>query len=123
MGPPKALLLREGVCRLPRGSPGSGSPSPTVTPSASAFPFKKNGAARSRHSRSRRRPEGACAGREAGGSEPGAERREAGRAIVKGAAAASRRAGKGPRGPRARGAGEGRPGMRGEDRGARGAAG
>lgn len=41
MGPPKALLLREGVCRLPWGSPGSESPSPTVTPGASAFPFKK----------------------------------------------------------------------------------
>lgn len=41
MGPPKALLLRERVCRLTRGSPDSGSPSPTVTPDASAFPFKK----------------------------------------------------------------------------------
>lgn len=41
MGPPKAFILRERVCRLTRGSPDSGSPSPTVTPDASAFPFKK----------------------------------------------------------------------------------
>lgn len=42
---------------------------------------------------------------------------------MKGAAAASRGAGRGPRGPWALGAGEGRPGMRGEDREARGGAG
>lgn len=41
MGPPKALLLREGVCRFPRGSLPLGVPSPPVTPGASAFPFKK----------------------------------------------------------------------------------
>lgn len=108
MDPPKALLLREGSCLFPRGSPRLGVPSPTVTPGASAFPFKKNGAARSRHRRSRRRPKGACAGRAAGGSEPRAQRREAGRAIVKGAAAA-RGAGRGPRrrGPARGGRGSG----------------
>lgn len=31
MGPPKALLLREGVCRFPRGSLPLGVPSPPVT--------------------------------------------------------------------------------------------
>ena len=42
MGPPKALLLREGgSVASPGGLRGSGSPSPTVTPGASAFPFKK----------------------------------------------------------------------------------
>lgn len=41
MDPPKALLLQEGICLFPRGSPQLGVPSPTVTPGASAFPFKK----------------------------------------------------------------------------------
>lgn len=42
MGPPKALLLREGASvASPGGLRSLGSPSPTVTPGASAFPFKK----------------------------------------------------------------------------------
>lgn len=58
--------------------------------------------------------------REAGGRQTGAERREAGRAIVKGAAVAWRRAGRGRGGP-GRGSRRGEAGNKGRGRGTRGA--
>lgn len=89
----------------PGVSAAPGPPPPQSPPAPQRFPFKKKRSRRRR--RSRRRPERACAERRAGGSEPGAEWREAGSAIVKGAAAAAAR-GRGP----GRGAHEGRTGTR-----------
>lgn len=122
MGPPTALLLREGVCRLPRGSPRLGVPSPTVTPGASAFPFKKTEplAADSAAAAADRRAHARGGPRAGANREPGGGRRARycarGRRRREGAGGGAGRpgVGRGPRSPRRSGVKVGRGGR--EDR-------